>query len=122
MTTTQTSYTVLVVDDEPLIRIVAIETLEDAGYQVLEASNSQEALEVLRIHGENIHVIMTDAHMPGEKNGIALVQQAKREYPKIRSIIVSGKAFQQQLPPGTIFIPKSYSYKALVDAVYGLCL
>jgi CheY-like chemotaxis protein len=123
MMTVQTApHTVLVVDDEAFIRMVAVETLEDAGYQVLEASNSQEAIELLRGNAGQVDVLMTDVHMPGEKNGIALVRHVEREYPKIRSIIVSGKAMLRDVPAATVFVPKPYSYKVLVDAVQHLCL
>jgi two-component system, response regulator PdtaR len=122
MLTAQNAFrTVLVVDDEALIRMIAVETLEDAGYQVLEAANSEDAIEVLRGHAERVNVLMTDVHMPGEKNGVALVQYVEREYPKIRSIVVSGKAFREDVPASTVFVPKPYSYKALVDAIQHLC-
>jgi CheY-like chemotaxis protein len=114
--------TVLVVDDEALIRMIAVETLEDAGYQVLEAANSQEAIEVLLSHAERINVLMTDVNMPGETNGIGLVRYVERNHPHIRSLIVSGKARGEDVPAATIFVPKPYSYEVLVDAVYRLCL
>jgi DNA-binding NtrC family response regulator len=122
ITAPTTSHTILVVEDEALIRMIAVETLEDAGYQVLQAANSQEAIEVLLGHSERISVLMTDVHMPGETNGIGLVQYVKRRYPHIRTLIVSGKAHRGDVPAATIFVPKPYSYEILVDAIYRLCL
>jgi CheY-like chemotaxis protein len=122
MMTAQTPFTVLVVDDEALVRMMVVEALEDAGYRVLEAGDSQEALEMLREHGDRVQVLMTDVHMPGEKNGIALVQEVEREYPNIRSIVVSGKALRDEVPSATIFVPKPYCYKVIVEAVSQICL
>ena len=114
--------TVLVVDDEALIRMLAVETLEHSGYRVFEATNSQEAIEVLLGNAGQIDVLMTDVHMSGETNGIGLVQFVEREYPNIRSLIVSGKALWGDIQAAAIFLPKPYSYEVLVDAVHRLCL
>jgi CheY-like chemotaxis protein len=63
--------TILVVEDEMLIRMSTTATLEDAGFLVLEASNSAEALAILSHHGE-IRVMLTDVNMPGTMNGLPL--------------------------------------------------
>lgn len=116
MTSATSLRTVLIVGDEALLRMMAVETLEDAGYRVLEAANSQEAIKVLA-HAGRVDVLMTDVHMPGETSGIGLVQYVERQYPHIRAIIVSGKALRADFPPAATFVPKPYSYEVLVDAV-----
>jgi hypothetical protein len=56
---------VLVAEDEDLVRLVIVEALEDAGFEVLEAEHAEAALGVLQIHAARVHVLFTDIHMPG---------------------------------------------------------
>src|SRR5215813_12938733 len=58
---------VLVVDDEPLVRILTVQVLEEAGFQVEEAGNSEEALS--RLDGHQIAALVTDIDMPGSLDG-----------------------------------------------------
>ena len=88
-------HTVLVVEDEALIRMSAIVSLEDAGLCVLEARNSAEALYVLAQHNE-ISVMVTDVRMPGAMDGLGLVSRVQRDHPIIRTIVVSGNATASQ--------------------------
>src|ERR1043165_8938490 len=81
--------TILVVEDEPYIRMSAVATLEDAGFLVLEARDSAEALQMLAHHSE-ISILLTDVRMPGRMDGLALIAQVRSDYPAIRSIVVSG--------------------------------
>src|ERR1043166_3705532 len=87
--------TILVVEDEALIRMSAVAALEDAGFTVLEACNSAEALMILAEHDE-IGVLLTDVFMPGRQDGLALVAQARRDFPLVRAIIVSAHASADQ--------------------------
>lgn len=81
--------TVMVVDDELSIRRLAGDILRPLGYQVLEASNGLEALEVTRSRSENIHVVLTDVIMPG-MNGKDLAHSLQLERPGIKVIFMSG--------------------------------
>ncbi|MES5100264.1 response regulator [Agrobacterium sp. BA1120] len=66
----------LVVDDDGLIRMHAMDILEDAGFRVLGAANAEEALLVLQKHGEDIQLLFTDVQMPpGELNGFHLARR-----------------------------------------------
>ena len=76
--------TILVVEDEALIRISTTATLEDAGFRVLEAGSSAEAIDILSHHGE-VTIMMTDVNMPGPMNGLGLVSQVRRDHPDISS-------------------------------------
>src|ERR1700733_4443231 len=84
-----TQRTILVVEDEALIRMSTVATLEDAGYCVLEAQNSPEALQILSRHAE-ISILLTDVRMGGSMDGLALVAQVCLDHPAIRAIVVSG--------------------------------
>ena len=113
-----TQRTILVVEDEFFIRMSAVATLEDAGFVVLEARNSLEALDILSRHLET-SVLMTDVRMPGLMNGLALIARVKIDHPAIRSIVVSGNASAEQARNvGAVgFVTKPYLAKTIVRAV-----
>lgn len=110
--------TVLVVEDDAIIRMSSVVTLEDAGFRVLEAKNSADALEMMAQHGE-IEVLLTDVRMPGCMNGLALVTRTQRDYPAIRTIVVSGNASAEQAcdAGASGFVAKPYSPQTIVRAI-----
>ena len=110
--------TVLVVEDEFVIRMSAVAMLEDAGFDVREAKDSAQALHMLARHDE-IDVLMTDVRMPGDMDGLALVAQVCITYPAIRSIVVSanGSAAQASNAGAFGFVAKPYTASAIVRAV-----
>jgi len=111
--------TILVVEDEALIRMSTVATLEDAGFWVLEAQNAIEALEILSRHSE-ISIMMTDVRMPGALDGLALVARVQIDHPDIRSIVVSGDSTAMEASKaGAIgFLPKPYMADTMVKAVH----
>ena len=110
--------TILVVEDEPFIRMFTVATLEDAGFWVLEAKNSAEALEILSQHDE-ISILVTDVRMPGGMDGLALVAQVQIDHPDIYAIVVSGNATAQQASGAGAsgFVAKPYVAQTMVQAV-----
>ena len=109
--------TILVVDDEFLIRMDLRDTLEGAGFCVLEAADSNQALVLLRT--QTVAVMVTDVNMPGGMDGLALVREVHREFPAICSIIASGRASETdvRLSGCDKFFPKPYSAVAVARAV-----
>jgi DNA-binding NtrC family response regulator len=107
---------VLVVDDEPLVRILAIDELEEAGFQVLEAANADVALVVLEARSDEVHVLFTDVNMPGPMDGMALAEQVHQRWPHIRLLIAPGCARQHpdEIPDNGHFVPKPYRGATLV--------
>lgn len=79
--------TVLVTDDDVLVRIAIAEYLRDCGYRVIEAAGGLEARTVLQ-HGPEVHVLLADARLAGDDNGFALAQWARRHRPGL-SVILS---------------------------------
>lgn len=80
--------TVLVVEDEVLIRADLADQLRDGGYAVIEAANGSEALDI--IHSNiPLHFVITDRHMPGPLDGIGLARQMQAEFPSLKVIMVS---------------------------------
>ena len=100
---------VLVVEDEFLIRISAVEIIEDAGFEVLQAADANEALEILQVRTD-IRVIFTDIHMPGSMDGLKLAHAVRDRWPPIKIIATSGRVNVRidDLPEGGRFLPKPY--------------
>jgi len=105
---------ILVVEDEPLIRLAAIMLVERLGYRALEAANADEAISLLEAHAE-ITIIFTDVQMEGSMDGIALTHWAAGRWPPLRFIIVSGGMTPKlhEIPPGAAFLAKPYADAAV---------
>jgi DNA-binding NtrC family response regulator len=118
MESAKSQTTVLIVEDEVIIRMSSAATLEDAGFGVLEAGSSAEALELLLKHQE-IGALMTDVRMPGEMDGLGLVDCVRRFHPAIRSLVVSGNASASDARDAGAFgfLSKPYMAHSLVRAV-----
>jgi CheY-like chemotaxis protein len=102
--------TVLVVEDEILVRLAAVEMIRAAGYKTLEADNADTAIALLERQSD-IAVIFTDIQMPGSMDGLKLAAAVKDRWPPIRVIATSGNppARASELPEGGRFIRKPYS-------------
>jgi CheY-like chemotaxis protein len=115
--------TILVVEDEPFIRMSAVATLEDAGFLVLDAKDSAEALRVLARH-DKISILLTDVRMPGLMDGLALVAHVCVAYPAVCSLVVSANASVAQARDAGAsgFLAKPYSAPRIVQAVHDAIL
>lgn len=109
---------ILVVEDEPLVRVNATEIIEEAGWSALEAGNSAEALKVLGDHPD-VDVMFTDVNMPGDMDGIALAECVHRLHPHVELVITSGKRViaEEALPDAGTFLPKPYGFEDLTQAI-----
>jgi CheY-like chemotaxis protein len=81
--------TVLVAEDDVILRTVVAEQLREEGYTVVEASNAEEVLLVLRT-GAGVDLLFTDVGMPGTLDGIALARLVRAEFPDVKVVIASG--------------------------------
>ena len=111
---------VLVVEDEPLVRMTAADELEEAGFQVLEAANADVALAVLEARSDEIQVLFTDVDMPGSMHGMALAEQVHRRWPHVLLLISSGYArpHPDEIPDHGHFVPKPYIGATLVRHIH----
>lgn len=114
------SICVLVVEDEPTLRSLAIDVLSDAGFETLAAQNAAQALDVLDDNVDHIDVLFTDVRMPGGMNGLELAQVAKRKWPDLRVIVTSGYFERGELPAGANFVGKPWSASDLVSRILRL--
>jgi PAS domain S-box-containing protein len=86
-----TGETVLIVDDEPTIRLLVTEVLEDLGYSAIEAADSVSALKVLR-SDVRIDLLVTDVGLPGGMNGRQMVDAAREDRPGLKVLFITGYA------------------------------
>jgi DNA-binding NtrC family response regulator len=107
--------TVLVVEDEVLIRLDIVFALEDAGFDVLEASNVAEAVEVMTEHPE-IRAVFTDVDMPGSMDGLKLAAVVFARWPQTKIIVTSGhrKVTAADIPASSRFFSKPYNPSTIV--------
>ena len=101
---------VLIVEDELLIRLHAAGIIEDAGFDVIEASNADQAIAILEFRPD-IAVLFTDIQMPGSMDGLKLAAAVKGRWPPIRIVATSGLVHvgPGDLPEGGRFLPKPYN-------------
>lgn len=109
---------VLVVEDEPLVRMFAAEVLEDEGFEVLEAATARAALALLEKRPE-VQALFTDIDMPGGMNGLELAQVVHERYPHIALVVTSGvfRVGASRLPDDGVFLPKPYAAAAPVRVI-----
>jgi len=100
---------VLIVEDEFLIRLHAAQIIEEAGFDVIEASNADEAISILEVRSDII-VLFTDIQMPGSMDGLKLAAAVKGRWPPIKIVATSGvvNVRSDDLPEGGRFLPKPY--------------
>jgi len=105
----------LIVEDEALVRMTIADYLRGCGYQVIEASNADEAVSVLK--GETlVEVVFTDVQMPGSMDGFGLAHWVRRERPGVRIIVTSGVMRAEDaknLCEDGPFVPKPYAFEEL---------
>ena len=112
---------VLAVEDEPLILMLAIDMIRDAGFEALRASNADEAISILESR-DDIRIVFTDINMPGSMDGIKLANAVRGRWPPIKIIVTSGFSGGELklLPEGSRFIPKPYDAGQISDALHSL--
>jgi DNA-binding NtrC family response regulator len=100
---------ILVVEDDFLIRMNAVDILNEAGFQVCEACNADEAIRILELR-RNIRLVFTDINMPGSMDGLGLAQYVCERWPLVALIVTSGRVNLRtaSLPPQGVFIAKPY--------------
>lgn len=114
--------TVLIVEDEPLLRIDAATIAEDAGYAVVEAADAAEATNILACR-DDISCIYTDIEMPGAIDGLQLAAFVHDRWPAMGVIVTSGriKATAADLPEHAVFLPKPVRGQDLNDTLGKVC-
>jgi len=106
---------VLIVEDEPLVRMLAVDVVEDAGFEVLEAGNSDEAVRILESRPD-VRIVFTDIDMPGSMDGLKLAAAVRGRWPPIEIVVTSGHCdvSPNELPERSVFFPKPYGLEQVV--------
>ncbi|TBN52629.1 response regulator [Hansschlegelia quercus] len=109
---------VLVVEDDPVLRLAAASNVREAGSRVLTAANADEALSLLESNPD-VSVLFTDVDMPGSMDGVALSYLVHERWPNIKFIVVSGHASiaNEDLPDDGRFVSKPYYPRVIQDAL-----
>jgi CheY-like chemotaxis protein len=113
---------ILVVDDEPLVRLFAADTLSELGFLVLEAANADEAVALLEFWSD-VRMVFADVRMPGSMDGIALASLIHERWPDIAVMLTSGHVdpAEDELPENARFLPKPYRVEDLVAMMEEIC-
>ena len=108
----------LIVEDEPLLMIHAVDIVENAGFRVMEAANADEAVAILENRAD-IRVVITDVQMPGSMDGVKLANAVRDRWPPILIIVVSGhhKLQPGELPDDVTFLTNPYSERQMRQAL-----
>jgi len=109
---------VLVVEDETIVRLGAVDMLTDAGFRVVEAASADEAITILEAR-HDVRVVVTDVQMPGSMDGLKLAATIRNRWPPIALVVTSGRIFArpEDLPERGRFLQKPYSGSRLIEAI-----
>ncbi len=113
------TFTVLLVEDEFIIRTFIADLLAEAGFEVIEASDAETALKRLEISEDDVHAVFTDVDMPPGMNGLELARQVHERWPAIGVIVTSAhhRPDLDEIAGCDAFIPKPYEPETVVEAL-----
>ncbi|VVO10548.1 Sensor kinase CckA [Pseudomonas fluorescens] len=111
--------TILVVEDDAIVRMLIVDVLEELEFTVLEADGSEQALEILVDTAKHIDLMMTDVGLPG-MDGRELALEARKMRPELPILFASGYAESIDVPDGMHVIGKPFSIDQLRDKVKGI--
>ena len=111
------NFVALVVEDDPLQREVMADLSKDEGLEVVECSTAEAAELVLVSTGTELKALVTDINLAGKMSGVELAAYAKRRFPHINVVMISGKG-PPYVPDATSFLMKPFRPKELLRAVF----
>ncbi len=119
-----TGETVLIVDDEPLIRMLVREVVEESGYQSLEAGDAAAALAMLQPLAE-VDLLIADLGLPGSMNGRQLAEAARQLRPDLKVLFITGYLDHPALTPASLsegmqVLLKPFSIEKLAQALHSM--
>jgi CheY-like chemotaxis protein len=110
-------YSILVVEDETLVRMMIADDLRDAGFKTIEAGNADDALKVLHA-AVTVDMVVTDIRMPGSLDGLELARRIRADWPNLKIVIVSSEDYSTLAgaPTDAVF-GKPYRPTELIDRI-----
>jgi DNA-binding NtrC family response regulator len=117
-----TRSTVLVVEDEALMRLLVVQALTDAGFNVVETSDGDIAVRILERTASRVRAVVSDISLPSSMNGVLLARHTRTHWPWIEVILVSGrpKPDDSAMPENTRFFQKPYDVADIVEHICDL--
>jgi len=109
---------ILVVEDEAIIRMAAVDMLEEAGFAVVEAADADSAIRILELRND-VRAVFTDINMPGSLDGLRLAHAIRGRWPPIHLILTSGRlaASDEYFPTDGRFIRKPYRTEDVIATI-----
>jgi CheY-like chemotaxis protein len=106
---------ILVVEADLLLRLMAVEVVQEAGFEALAAATADEALSILEARADDVRLVFTDIQMPGSMDGLRLAHAVRDRWPPVELIVTSGhcQIEANDLPDRGRFIAKPYDVHAL---------
>jgi two-component system, response regulator PdtaR len=112
---------ILIVEEEFLIRMHAVQMITEAGYDVVEAKNADDAIMILETR-RDIRVVFTDLQIPGSMDGVKLAHAVRHRWPPIHIVATSAydASLKDELPAGSVFLLKPYTEREIVGTLHAL--
>jgi len=111
--------TILIVEDDQLLRLLTVDIVEEAGFAALQADSADEAVAILEARSD-IALLLTDINMPGSIDGLKLAHAVRNRWPPIKIIIVSSRVPDCVLPTDSRFFIKPYHGEELISEINSL--
>ena len=111
----------LIVEDEFLVRLLAVDIFVESGFEAIDAADADEAMKILESR-RDVGVIFTDIHLPGSIDGLGLAYVVNQRWPSIWILITSALHYpsDRPLPAGSVFLAKPYQSLQITGAVQAL--
>ena len=111
-------HVVLVIEDEPLLRMMALSVVEEAGFEAVEARDAELAIAILEARTD-ISVVFSDIDMPGSMDGLKLAAAIRDRWPPIEIILTSGhiRVDDESIPAKTVFFTKPYDHAEVASTL-----
>jgi two-component system, response regulator PdtaR len=108
---------ILVVEDEVIVRMMAVFVAEDSGFEVLSAATADEAIKILKSRSD-VRLVFTDVNMPGSMDGLKLAHAVRRRWPPVELLVTSAfsNIMAEDLPERGRYLAKPYDVAALSEA------
>jgi DNA-binding NtrC family response regulator len=110
------NFIALIVEDDAFQRECLADLLKSGGLEVVECANGEVAELMLASAGPDLRALVTDVELGGEMSGVELAQYAKRRFPRLNVVVISGQG-PPYVPQDTHFLMKPYQPQQLLDAV-----
>jgi DNA-binding NtrC family response regulator len=110
---------VVVVDDDPFVRMCTADVIMECGFEIIEAEDADSAFRRLESEADHVAVVVTDIRMPGAMDGVDLARLVRHRWPKIRVLVTSGydDGRRAKLPSGIRFLQKPWKARDVIANV-----